>query len=208
MRFLLFTALLICLSSCNNTESGRRNSNEDVTDSNIYSAVLSELLVPGNASASGPDSLNSARIPIKNPKRTLLLLDSTRTCTVEKIKELKHQLTDTLLFSNFENQNQSKRGLNTNIPGVPVRLQKFSGSTFDQFLKLDRNNGFMEVYKKYPGVSGIVGFSGIAYSNNKSRAFVEIFYYQSPTSSFGMFFLLNFEEGKWIITDKIVDWVL
>jgi len=105
-------------------------------------------------------------------------------------------------------QNQSKWGLDTCFQGVRVRLQKFSGSTFDQFLQLDRNNGFIEVYKKYPGVSGIVEFSGITYSSDKSRAFVEICYYRSPNSSFGIFFLLDFKQGKWNIPDKIIDWVL
>jgi hypothetical protein len=206
MKPLLPIILLVCMSSCHRTAPIASSHNPDATDYKIYSVVLDNLLVLENDLSSRKDTLNQPIITIKNPKRTLLLIDSTRTTPSDEMIKLKPYFTDSLLFLNFAKQNELKCRIDTCF-GLSIRLHTFSGSTFKQFLQLDRNNGFMEIYKKFPGVSGIVEFSGIAYNFDKKMAFVEICFYRSPAYSFGLFVWLSFKDGEWIIMNKKVDWV-
>jgi hypothetical protein len=204
MKPLLPIILLVCLVSCQRAAPVANSHRPDATDYKIYTVVLGNLLVLENDISSVKDSSNQPIITIKNPKRTLLLIDSTRTIPSDRIIQLKTYLTD--VFSNLAKQNALKSMIDTCF-GLPIRLHTFAGSTFRQFLQLDRNNGFMEIYKKFPGVSGIVEFSRIAYNADKQKAFVEICFYESPEYSFGLFTWLSNKDGVWIITDNKLDWI-
>jgi hypothetical protein len=205
MRSLLLLFIIACLASCTRNHQEFKDCSLNSVDYTIYSRVLGSLLVTGNGSSQSTDSSVSRFIAVSDPKSKLLLIDSTRSFSGDDLIKLQNFMTDSILFANFRKQNLTKCSIDTTL-GVGIRFRKFPRTRFDELLKLNLNNGFMEIYKKYPAVSGIVEFSKIGYNPDWSKALVEICYYQSPEYSFGVFYQLELIKGEWLIKDKMTDW--
>ncbi len=197
--FMAFS-FLIGLTACQQSPKGNPDSSENSTDAEIYEAVLIHC-----AEADSSIALAEGKIVFEEgPVKKLLLLDSTLVVPMEKLKALKSLVHDSTLLTDFYKQSQVKSEMNEGW-SKQVQLRKFPRQTFDRFLQLNLGNGFMELYKKFPGISGIVEFSKVGYNSAKDQALVEICYYKSPEESFSVFYVLKKAKNKWLIFDKQID---
>jgi hypothetical protein len=197
--------ILFFISGCNSKERSNPSA-VDKDDYQIYAVVIKSCAQLPEDSTKDKDSLRPLITFSKGPVKRLLLIDSSRLVPAGKIIELSTMTDDSSLVNHFAKMNQSRKPIQTEIE-VPVSFRKFSGQTFNNFLKLNSDNGFMEVYKKYPGISGVLEFSNIGYNAAHDKALVEICYYRTPTSSWGVFYLFEFRQGNWVITKSRKDWM-
>jgi hypothetical protein len=198
----LFMALsfLIGITACHHSPKGNLSSSDNLTDAEIYEAVLIHC-----AEADSAISLSEGKIVFEEgPVKKLLLLDSTLVVPMEKLKALESMVNDSTLLSDFYKKSQVKAEMKEGW-SHEIQLRRFPRQTFDRFLKLNMGNGFMELYKKFPGISGIVEFSKVGYNSVIDQALVEISYYKSPEESFRVFYLLKKAENKWLIVDQQID---
>lgn len=197
--FMAFS-FLIGLTACQQNPAWTLSSSENPTDAEIYEAVLIHCTEADSAIA-----LDKGKIAFEEgPVKKLLLLDSTLVVPIEKLKALESLVHDSTLLRDFYLQSQVKSEM---IEGwsKQIQLRKFPRQTFDRFLELNLGNGFMELYKKFPGISGIVEFSKVGYNSAKDQALVEIRYYKSPEKSFTIFYFLKKKDTKWVVADKQLD---
>ena len=194
---LISMVLMTGFTACQQRSVDIQHLGETGSDEDIYMTVLQYC-----ANATSETAISEGRIVFEaGPVKKLLLLDSTRLVPKEIVQSLNAFVDDTTLVKDFAKQSQVKTGINEGW-SRQIQLRKFPRQTFTRFLQLNQGNGFMELYKKFPGISGIVEFSSIGYNASKDQALVEICYYKSPQESFAIIYLLNKKDAKWIIADK------
>jgi hypothetical protein len=195
--FVLFT-------SCNLKSRNQEQCNLDSVDYKIYSILLDKYVIHEIDSTLEFVEKTEEIHPIKNPRRNLLLIDSTKTYN-SNVNEpfLK---SDSLLFESFKKQNSFKCKLDTSFY-KSLNFHGISDFTFRNSLRKDIIKGYNDLYDKYKDVTGIVEFSKVGYNYRKTKALVEICLYRTPKNSFGLFVWLEFISGKWKIIGYKIDWV-
>jgi len=206
MKGLLSLIILFLFISCNSVLTTKNQCNLDSVDYKIYSMLLDKYVLPEIDSTMSFDGKNEKISYIKNPRRNLLLIDSTRTYEKEDKEQFKYLTSDSSLFKSFVERNISKCKLDSNFNNS-IKMYKISRNSFDKYLSHNLISGYTDIYRVYKDVTGIVEFSKIGYNADRTKALVEICLYRTPKNSFGLFIWLKFENGKWIIIGEKNDWV-
>jgi len=206
MKGLLSLIILFLLASCKSVLTTENPCNPDSVDYSIYSMLLDKYVQPEIDSTMSFDKKNNKIIYVKNPRHSLLLIDSTRTYEKEDKEQLKYLTSDSSLFKNFVESNVSKCKLDSNF-NKSIKMYKISRNSFYNYLSHDLDSGYTDIYTKYKDVAGIVEFSKIGYNADRTKALVEICLYRAPKYSFGLFIWLKFENGKWIVTGEKSGWI-
>lgn len=69
------------------------------------------------------------------------------------------------------------------------------------------SNGWDRFYKKYPDSHGSIELSRVAFGKNKNKAFLYFGNQRHWLMGIGYYILLEKENGKWIIIDKVMAWI-
>jgi hypothetical protein len=206
MKGLLSLIILFLLVSCKSVLTTENPCNLDSVDYSIYSMLLDKYVQPEIDSTMSFDEKNDKIIYVKNPRHSLLLIDSTKTFEKADKEQFKFLTSDSSLFKSFVERNISKCKLDSNF-NSSIKMYKISRNSFDKYLSHDLDSGYTDIYKEYKEVTGIVEFSKIGYNADRTKALVEICLYRTPKNSFGLFIWLKFENGKWIVMGEKHDWI-
>lgn len=202
--FFIWIILLVFCVSCNHEKSQQKQCNLDSVDYKIYSILLDKYVIPEIDSTITLDEKNGKLISIKNPRRNLLLIDSTTLYTTNRKEP--YLIGDSLLFDDFKKRNSFKCRLDTAL-NKSMKFYRISGFIFDTCLRKNSFKCYDEIYNRYKDVTGIVEFSKIGYNANKTKALVEICLYRGAKNSYGLFVWLEFNNGNWNIIEYKSDWV-
>jgi hypothetical protein len=204
IRLLILIMMIISFWSCVLRESDVQNKRPDKLDYKIYSIAIIKCLVPAIDSSLKQDvGIEKFRLN-NNPKRNLMLMDSTMNFSAEDLGIKKSYINDSILFLNFLKQNEDRMSIDTCFR-ISAKFYKISRSAFYRFLSKNRSNGYMEIYKKHPDVNGIIELSAIGYNTDKSRALVEISFYNSPNNNFNIIVRLENIDSTWMVIDKKIE---
>ena len=206
MKGLLSLIILLLLASCKSVLTTENQCNLDSVDYKIYSMLLDKYVLPEIDSTMSFDEKNEKISYIKNPRRNLLLIDSTRIYGKEDKESFSYLASDSSLLNSFIKRNINKCILDSHFNNS-IKLYRISRNSFDKYLSHNLISGYTDIYRVYKDVTGIVEFSKIGYNADRTKALVEICLYRTPKNSFGLFIWLKFENGKWIIIGEKNDWV-
>ncbi len=124
----------------------------------------------------------------------------------ERLKEILGQDFDVSLVNDFLEQNKIRGPLSRSIP---TDLPKSWLSETDEtaLFSNKKHDGWQVFYAKYPGASGILGFSRVGFNQKHDRA---LFYSQISCGwlcGTGHYHLLKKESGKWTLVTNSMLWI-
>jgi len=198
----LYLAILVILeilfANCAPKASNQCNCELDSIDYRIYSILIDRFVFKEIDSTLSFDKKRNRVIVIKNPKRNLLLIDSSRIVLAKTNSIFLNA--DFLLALNFKIENSFSckidSGFHQSIKFYPIHPSINKGK-----------HRYEDLYSKYKDAAGIVAFSKIGYSANRTKALVEICFYNSPLNSFGLFAWLELKKGEWVVVEYKSEWI-
>lgn len=165
------------------------NNDSQITEEDY--AVYSVILVS--------EQYNSELIVVSDSTSHGLIADPTN------ISNKNYQLSEDII-NDYRSKNENDLKLKDNF-SVQNKVLFLSEKEESQFFRKVQENGWVKFHKKYPKAKGIVSFSRIGFNQENTQALVSVSFGCGFLCGEGNFILLQKENGKWTIQNKIGLWV-
>lgn len=167
-------------------------------DADIYEAVLSTVMLGEEGFAGHPDTFDEQR-----PVELLVILETRGPQVPDSISDYARarlEAADSSTVADYARRHGDVSGL-AELDGVgPHRLVD------EDELATAFEGGWRTFYDRFPGSPGLVRFSGVGFSTNRSQAVVYMGYHRAGEWGDGSMYLLERTPDGWAIVDRVSLW--
>ena len=135
---------------------------------------------------------------------TSLFISDDLDMRLKDIKQAFKLKQDTL--NDFKDQNQTPEPLK-NAFNLSVEINLVSQEEFQKIFNDPQKDGWKTFYEKYPNSQGRMELSGIGFNINITQALVYAGNMSYALAGAGYFYLLENQDGTWVVVNETMVWI-
>lgn len=168
----------------------------------VYSALIKDLYIDGRSKLLVFEEETTGCLPKIDDGKMIELKQQMEDSAINELSALLPQT-----ISDFQNKSK-KCQLLTSQFSTSIKFTIASQNVVSNiFRENDIIDGWSRFYDKYPNSSGLINFSNIGFNSEMTQAFVYTGRTCGGKCGAGYYFVLEKKNSRWVVVDKVNNWV-